>query len=104
MKKFKLAFSACFLGIFFLEPAWAANAGGGMPWEGPMDQVFQSIQGPVARILGALAIVFTGIGVAFSEGGGLMKKALWVLFGLSIAFSAVSWGLPLLGFSGGVLI
>ena len=31
----------------------------------------------------------------------MMRKALWVVLGLAIAFNAVSWGLGFLGYSGG---
>jgi type IV secretion system protein VirB2 len=34
----------------------------------------------------------------------MMRKALWVVLGLAIAFNATSWGLGFLGFSGGVLV
>ncbi len=76
----------------------------GMPWEGPLDSLMNSITGPVARIAGALAIFFFGIGLAFSEGGGIIRKGLWIVLGLSIAFNAVSWGLAFFGFTGGLLI
>jgi len=33
-----------------------------------------------------------------------MRKALWAVLGLAIAFNAVSWGLGFLGFSGGLLV
>ena len=75
-----------------------------MPWESPLQSVLDSISGPVVQILGIIAIILFGLGLAFSESGGMLRKALWVLLGLSIAFSAVSWGISFLGFSGGLLI
>jgi type IV secretory pathway VirB2 component (pilin) len=78
--------------------------GGGMPWEGPLNQILDSLTGPVSRVVGAIAIIGLGVGIAFSEGGSMMKKALWVVLGLAIAFNAVSWGLGFLGFSGGLLV
>jgi type IV secretory pathway VirB2 component (pilin) len=78
--------------------------GGGMPWEGPLSQLLDSLTGPVARVVGAVAIIATGIGIAFSEGGSMMKKVLWLVLGLTIAFSATSWGLGFMGFSGGLLV
>ena len=51
-----------------------------------------------------VAIIGLGVGIAFSEGGSMMRKALWVVLGLAIAFNAVSWGLGFLGFSGGLLV
>ncbi|HEY4016555.1 MAG TPA: TrbC/VirB2 family protein [Polyangiaceae bacterium] len=78
--------------------------GGGMPWEGPLNQLLDSLTGPVSRVVGAVAIIGLGIGIAFSEGGSMMRKALWVVLGLAIAFNAVTWGLGFLGFSGGLLV
>jgi type IV secretion system protein VirB2 len=80
------------------------GGGGGMPWEGPLNQLLDSLTGPVSRVIGAVAIIGLGVGIAFSEGGSMMRKALWVVLGLAIAFNAVSWGLSFLGFSGGLLV
>jgi type IV secretory pathway VirB2 component (pilin) len=78
--------------------------GGGMPWEGPLQQLLTSLTGPVSQVIGAVAIIGLGVGIAFSEGGSIMRKALWVVLGLAIAFNAVSWGLGFLGYSGGLLV
>ena len=85
-------------------PAWSGGLGGGMPWEGPLNQLLDSLTGPVSRVVGAVAIIGLGVGIAFSEGGSMMRKALWVVLGLAIAFNAVSWGIGFLGFSGGLLV
>jgi type IV secretion system protein TrbC len=84
--------------------AVAAASTGGMPWEAPLDQLLQSLSGPVARAVGGVAIIGLGIGLAFSEGGSTMRKALWVVIGLALAFNALTWGLSFLGFSGGLLV
>ncbi len=84
--------------------AIAGTSGGGMPWEGPLDQLLTSLTGPVARVIGAVGIIALGVGIAFSEGGSMMRKALWVVLGLTIAFNALSWGLSFLGFAGGLLV
>lgn len=84
------------------ESAYAASAG--MPWETPLNQLLNSLTGPVARVLGAMAIIAAGFGIAFSEGGGGIRKVLWVVLGLSITFAAISWGLPFLGFGGGLAV
>ena len=84
-----------------LLPAVTHASGSGMPWEGPLQKILDSISGPVAKIVGVLAIVITGLGLAFGEGGGLMKKIIGIVFGLSIAFSASSFGLSFFGFAGG---
>ena len=80
------------------------GGGGSMPWEGPLDQLLTSLTGPVARVIGAIGIIGLGVGIAFSEGGSMMRKALFVVLGLTIAFNAMSWGLSFLGYSGGLLV
>ena len=100
------------LAFFLLLPVASAESGsfglgglgGGMPWEGPLQQLLTSLTGPVSQVVGAVAIIGLGIGIAFSEGGSMMRKALWVVMGLAIAFNAVSWGLGFLGYSGGLLV
>ena len=80
-----------------LTPLTALAAGSGMPWEGPLDQLLTSLSGPVARVIGVAAIIITGLGIAFGEGGGGMRKILWIVFGLTIAFSATSFFLSFFG-------
>ena len=75
-----------------------------MPWEGPLTQILDSLSGPVARIIGVIAIIMTGLGIAFGEGGGGLRKLLFIVFGLSIAFSASTFFLAFFGFGGGVVI
>jgi type IV secretory pathway VirB2 component (pilin) len=70
--------------------ALAADAGGGMPWEGPLQQVMDSISGPVAKILGVIVIVIAGLGIAFGESGSGVRRLFQVVMGLAIAFSAAS--------------
>jgi type IV secretion system protein TrbC len=96
-------FSSVFgLLVLLTAPAWASSAG--MPWEGSMRKIVQSLTGPIAQAVGVFAIVGLGFGVAFSEGGSAMRKALWVVLGLTIAFSAASFGLSFMGFSGGLSV
>ena len=83
-------------------PAYAA--GSGMPWEGPLDQILQSIEGPVARIVAVIIITLTGLMLAFGETSGGMRKLIQIVFGLSIAFAATSFFLTFFSFGGGALI
>jgi type IV secretory pathway VirB2 component (pilin) len=82
--------------------AWAAGAGGGMPWEQPLQQVLTSVSGPVAQTLGVIAIIVFGLGMAFSDGGGL-RTGLGILFGLAIAYSASTFFMTFFGFAGGAV-
>lgn len=85
-----------------LAPSAAFAAGANMPWEGPLDQIVQSLTGPVAKGLGVLAIVSVGFGFAFSEGGSTLRRVLGIVLGLSIAFAAAQFGLNFFGFAGGL--
>ena len=48
--------------LLIASPALAGTTGGTMPWDGPLDQVAQSLSGPVAKAVGIIAIVLTGSG------------------------------------------
>ncbi|ADM08795.1 MULTISPECIES: TrbC/VirB2 family type IV secretion system protein [Alphaproteobacteria] len=88
--------------IVLVGPAHAA--GSGMPWEAPLDSILQSIEGPVAKIVGTLAIIITGLTLAFGDTGGGFRKLIQIVFGLSIAFTATSFFLSFFSFGGGATI
>ena len=88
--------------ILFAGPAHAA--GSGMPWEGPLDQILQSIEGPVARIAAVIVIIMTGLALAFGESSGGLRKLIQIVFGLSIAFAATSFFLAFFSFGGGAVL
>ncbi len=98
------ALQAAILGIYAafggIAPAHAAATGA--PWEAPLTTFLNSLTGPVAQIVGVAAVVIAGFGIAFSEGGSGLRKLVWVAMGLSIAFAASTFFLPLFGFGGGV--
>ncbi len=97
--------SLVILSVTVAGAAQAATTGaaGGMPWEAPLQQVADSVTGPVARIISILIIVATGMTLAFGDVGQGFKKLLQILFGLAIAFAAASFFLPLVG-GGGALV
>ena len=82
----------------------AQAAGTGMPWEAPLQQVLDSIQGPVAKIMAVAVIVLTGLTLAFGETAGGFRRLIQIVFGLSIAFAASSFFLSFFSFGGGALI
>ncbi len=92
------------LGCGLLAAGTALAGGSGMPWEGPIQQVVQSITGPVVQAAAVIAVVLFGAGVAMSESGSSMRRALGILFGLTIAFAASTFFLDFFGFAGGVEI
>ena len=85
------AMLAAGVGLLLATPAWAAGGGTAMPWEGPLTTVMQSLSGPVAKAVGIIAIVLTGLGFAFAEGGSAMRKGIGIVFGLAIAFTATTF-------------
>src|SRR5476649_685372 len=89
--------------VLMLSISTAHAAGAGMPWEAPLTTLLNSLTGPVARIAGVAAVVIAGLGIAFSEGGSGMRKLVTIFFGLSIAFAATTFFLPLFGFAGGAV-
>lgn len=82
----------------------AQAAGSGMPWEEPLQQVLESVQGPVAKIIAVIIIIVTGLTLAFGETAGGFRRLIQIIFGLSIAFAASSFFLSFFSFGGGALI
>lgn len=87
---------------FVAAPALAA--GSNMPWEAPLNQILQSIEGPVAKIIAVIVIIITGLSLAFGDTSGGSRKLIQIVFGLSIAFAASSFFLSFFSFGGGALI
>ena len=94
--------TAAALGLAIATTAQAA--GSGMPWEEPLQQVLESVQGPVAKIVAVIIIIATGLTLAFGETAGGFRRLIQIVFGLSIAFAASSFFLSFFSFGGGVLI
>ena len=67
-----------------------------------MTQVMDSVAGPVSQVLGFIAVVGAGLGMAFSEHGSSASKLFKVFFGVVVTFTAASFFLTFLGFGGGV--
>jgi len=61
---FWLICALAFLVLFGADPAHAADTtgggGAGLPWEGPLDKLKQSISGPVAFVIALLGIIACG--------------------------------------------
>jgi type IV secretion system protein VirB2 len=83
-------------------PAYAT--GSNMPWEQPLQQILDSIQGPVAKIISVIIIIVTGLTLAFGETSGGFRRLIQIVFGLSIAFAASSFFLAFFQFGGGVTV
>ena len=90
--------------VFLSLVSVADAAGTGMPWEQPLNQILQSVEGPVAKILAVIIIITTGLTLAFGDTSGGFRRLIQIVFGLSIAFAASSFFLSFFSFGGGALI
>ncbi len=90
--------------LWLLLAGTSRAAGSSMPWEGPLQSILESIQGPVARIVAVIIIIATGLALAFGDTSGGFRKLIQIVFGLSIAFAASSFFLSFFSFSGGAVV
>lgn len=91
-------------GVTLILTSAAFASGSSMPWETPLNQILESVQGPVAKIMSVIIITVTGLTLAFGDTGGGFRRLIQIVFGLSIAFAASSFFLSFFSFSGGALI
>ncbi len=97
--------SATMLVAISLMTALPAHASGSsMPWEEPLQQILESIEGPVAKIVAVIIIISTGLALAFGDTSGGFRRLIQIVFGLSIAFAASSFFLSFFSFGGGALV
>jgi type IV secretion system protein VirB2 len=75
-----------------------------MPWETPLTEILNSIEGPVAKVISVIIIITTGLTLAFGETSGGFRRLIQIVFGLSIAFAASSFFLTFFQFGGGVTV
>jgi type IV secretion system protein TrbC len=95
---------ACSATVALLTSGTAHAAGSGMPWEQPLQQILDSVQGPVAKIIAVIIIIVTGLTLAFGETSSGFRKLIQIVFGLSIAFAASSFFLSFFSFGGGAVV
>jgi len=96
--------STIVLATTYLTVGPAFAAGSNMPWEQPLNQILQSVEGPVAKIIAVIIIIVTGLSLAFGDTSGGFRRLIQIVFGLSIAFAASSFFLSFFSFGGGVVI
>ena len=96
--------SSLAIGLSFVLASAAHASGSGMPWEEPLQQVLESVQVPVAKIVAVIIIITTGLTLAFGETAGGFRRLIQIVFGLSIAFAASSFFLSFFSFAGGALV
>ena len=101
----RLRHVAAFAGaVSVLWPALALAAGTNMPWEQPLQQILDSVQGPVVKIIAVIIIIITGLTLAFGETSGGFRRLIQIVFGISIAFAASTFFMTFFNFAGGALV
>lgn len=91
------------LTIALLSPVTPALASStDMPWESRLETIMNSVNGPVAKMIGVMVIVATGLAWAFGDAQGGAKNLIKITFGLSVAFTATSFFLDFFGYSSGL--
>ena len=71
--------------------AAASRCYAGMPWEGPLETIQESVTGPVATGVCTIIVVITGIAIACGEGGGAGRRLLQGICGLALALCVASF-------------
>ena len=56
-----------------------------LPWEGPLEELEESITGTVAKVITAIVVCVSGLMIAMGEGGAAGRLALRLVFGLALA-------------------
>jgi type IV secretion system protein VirB2 len=100
----RLVHATALASIALLTAAPSHASGSSMPWEEPLQQILESIEGPVAKIVAVIIIIATGLALAFGDTSGGFRKLIQIVFGLSIAFAASSFFLSFFSFGGGALV
>ncbi len=88
--------------LLVMAPLAALAAESGMPWEGPLQTILDSLTGPFLKFACIVAVLITGLLLAFGETSGIFRRIIQVVFGLAIASSASNFGLSFFGFAGGL--
>ncbi len=72
------------------KDAFAAISGSGLPWEAPLLQIAESLQGPVASSLAIIALVLAAVSLMFFEMNRGIRWFVSAVLGFSIAAAAFS--------------
>ena len=86
----RLAYASAVLTVAWPARAFAATAGGTLPWDQPLTTLQNDLQGTVAHAVTTAAIIGTGILWSVSEHGTGVRKMSAVAFGGSCALGATT--------------
>lgn len=88
MKKLKrdnVILTGIFLGLMIFKVLAPDTAYAALPWEGPLEELEESITGTVAKVITAIVVCVSGMMIAMGEGGAAGRLALRLVFGLALA-------------------
>jgi type IV secretory pathway VirB2 component (pilin) len=86
----RLSYACGVLTIALPARAFAAVAGGVLPWDAPLNTLQTDLQGTVAHAVTTAAIIGTGITWAVSEHGTGVRKMSAIAFGGAAALGATT--------------
>ncbi len=82
--KDKVTRNAAAANILLIGAAANASTTSSLPWDGPLTTLQNSLTGPVATAISVIAFLAAGAALVFGEElGGIAKKALYVVLGVS---------------------
>lgn len=81
----------CAAHFAFVAPATASSGGGSLPWEGPLEQIQQSITGPVAGYIALAAVAIAGGMLIFGgELNDFARRLMYVVLVAGILLGATT--------------
>lgn len=85
------AFLAAPILLFSVAPSLASSGGGGLPWEGPLQQIQESITGPVAGYIALAAVAIAGGMLIFGgELNDFARRLMYVVLVAGILLGATT--------------
>jgi type IV secretory pathway VirB2 component (pilin) len=94
-KKLLGLFLLCLLVTAVIPSLCFANAT--MPWDTPLTNLQNDLQGPVATGVVVIVIIMTGLMIAFGEAGAAGRKMMQIVFGIACALGGVKVIIPIFG-------
>lgn len=101
--KMKKMYCSLMTSLVLLSGNVHATTTGSNPWETTLTKILDSLSGPVAYGLAGIAIIISGLTMAFADLQGGAKKVVQAGLGISIAVGATTIVTSFLGFSGALI-
>ena len=66
-------------------------AASGLPWDTFLTPLLTEFSGPIPKIMAIIAVVLSGTMLMFGETGGMFKKSLQIIFGVTMSVNIGDW-------------